>query len=81
MSDPIEPGRQVERILLIVALAVFLFATPLVYWWASDDSPWYVVYLLWCAIIAFGAWIWEGPEDEPPPQLMILPTKNSVKIA
>jgi hypothetical protein len=43
--------------LLVTALALLLFATPVIYWWAQDDSPWYLVYVLWLVIIGFTAWL------------------------
>lgn len=52
-----QSGRSVERTILVVALALLLFATPVTYWWAQDDSPWYIVYLLWLIIIALSAWL------------------------
>jgi len=30
---------------------------PLLVWWASDDSPWYLPYLLWLVIIVLAAWL------------------------
>lgn len=32
-------------------------------WWTSKDSPWYIPYLLWLAIIVFIAWIQRRHHD------------------
>jgi len=45
-----------ESVVLIVALALVLFATPVVFAWAHEGSPWYLVYLLWLFVIGLGAW-------------------------
>lgn len=42
---------------LIGLLAMLLFASPLLSWWARDDHPWYVLYLLWLIVIGLGALI------------------------
>lgn len=42
--------------LLIFALAVFLFNSPLNSWWASLSLPWYMVFILWAVIIVLVAW-------------------------
>ena len=47
----------IERVILIVALALLLFASPVIYWWAQDDSPWFGIYLLWLLIIGLSAWL------------------------
>ena len=51
-----QPSRPLERTVLVVALALFIFATPVIYWWAQDDSPWYLIYFLWLIVIALSAW-------------------------
>lgn len=43
-----------DTAVLASLLAVVLFASPLVTWWSGPDSPWYLPYLLWLAIIALG---------------------------
>ena len=46
----------VERVILLLVVALFLFATPVIYAWAQDDSPWYLAYVLWFGVIAWIAW-------------------------
>jgi hypothetical protein len=50
----------VERALLVLALTLGLFASPVIYVWARDGSPWYLVYLLWLAVIMLGGWVGRG---------------------
>lgn len=42
---------------LIALLGLLFFASPLVDWWASDGSPWYVPYLLWGLVTALAGLI------------------------
>jgi len=53
-----------ERIILVFAVALLLFVTPVLYVWAWDDSPWYVVYLLWFFIIGLSAWMYFTRRDD-----------------
>lgn len=56
MRLPPNTGRPIDSTLLLFAFALFLLVSPLVGWWASDHSPWYLPYLLWFAIIGLVAW-------------------------
>ena len=58
------PGQYFERVILITALALLLFATPVIYWWAQDDSPWFLVYLLWLIMILLSAWLYFTQRDD-----------------
>lgn len=52
--------------LILVALALVLFASPFVYWWTNPDMPWYVPYLLWLGVIFLGGWSqWRRSHHEP----------------
>lgn len=57
------PDKTIERTLLLVLLAVALFASPVMIAWAHDHSPWFVPYVLWAAIIAGAAWIGRRRKD------------------
>ena len=62
MND--KPTRQpLERTILVVAVALLLFVTPVLYAWARDNSPWYVIYLLWLFIIGLSAWLYFTRRD------------------
>lgn len=54
MTRATQKRRAVERLLLVLALTLALFASPLVFLWARDGSPWYLVYLLWLFVIVLG---------------------------
>ena len=58
------PGQLLERVILVTALALLLFVTPVIYWWAQDDSPWFLVYLLWLALIVLSAWLYFTQRDD-----------------
>lgn len=49
--------------MLLVLLALVLFASPAMFAWAQDDSPWYIPYVLWFAVIAALAWISHRRKD------------------
>lgn len=57
MRLPPETGPHLDSTILLFLLAIFLFVSPLVQWWASDDSPWYLPYLIWFGIITLVAWV------------------------
>ena len=57
MRLPPEITRQLDTIVLLFMLALFLMASPLLSWWAGEGSPWYLPYLIWSGIIALAAWL------------------------
>ena len=54
MQLPPDSERNLDRVVLVFALALFLLVSPLKHWWAADGSPWLMPYLLWLGIIALG---------------------------
>ena len=50
-------GRGLDRVIILFLFALFLLVSPLLGWWAADDSPWYLPYLLWLALIVLCAWL------------------------
>jgi hypothetical protein len=42
---------QLDRVIILFLFALFLLLSPLVEWWAADDSAWYTPYLLWGLLI------------------------------
>ena len=52
-----DPIRLRESAFLLALFALFLFATPLTIWWASDGAHWLVPYMLWLLVILLGAWL------------------------
>ena len=53
-----------ERVVLVVALALLLFATPVLHIWAHHASPWYLIYVIWLVIIGLSAWLYFTPSDD-----------------
>ncbi len=43
-----------DRVVLLFLFALFLLLSPIINWWAADDSPWYAPYLIWALLIALG---------------------------
>ncbi|QYZ65016.1 MAG: UTP--glucose-1-phosphate uridylyltransferase [endosymbiont of Escarpia spicata] len=56
-----QPGQEnrpiYDKTILLVLFILFLFASPVVYWWTNPGSPWYLPYLLWLVAILLGALI------------------------
>jgi hypothetical protein len=52
MAHPPQNERQLDRVILLFLLALFLLVSPLLEWWAADGNPWYVPYLIWLGLIA-----------------------------
>jgi hypothetical protein len=40
-----------DRVILLLLFALFLLLSPIIDWWAADDSPWYAPYLIWGVLI------------------------------
>jgi len=51
------PERQLDHTLAVGLLILLLLSAPVMIWWTSPESPWYVPYLIWLAIITVIAWI------------------------
>lgn len=46
-----EIDQQLDRVVILFLFALFLLLSPIVGWWAADDSPWYAPYLIWGLLI------------------------------
>ncbi len=57
MERPPEIDPPTDILTLLILFGVMLFTSPLVFWWAHQNSPWYVPYLLWLLLIGLGAWL------------------------
>lgn len=55
MAAPNDRDPRYDRVLLLFLLGLFLLISPLMNWWAADDSPWYAPYLLWLGLIGLAA--------------------------
>lgn len=51
MLRPADSEIQLDKVILLFLFALFLLLSPLINWWAADDSPWYAPYLIWLSII------------------------------
>ncbi len=56
MTPKPESESALDKVVLLFLFALFLLISPLVEWWAADDSPWYLPYLLWLGLIGLGFW-------------------------
>lgn len=51
------PDKTIERTLLLVLFMLVLFVSPVIFAWASNNSPWYTPYILWAGVVAAAAYI------------------------
>jgi hypothetical protein len=57
MRLPTDSDIPLDRVILLLLLALFLLVSPLLDWWARDDAPWYLPYLIWSGLIALTWWL------------------------
>lgn len=57
MDLPPDSDKHLDRVVLLFLFALFLLISPLLQWWAADDSPWYLPYLLWLLVIGLTFWL------------------------
>ncbi len=55
MTSKPEPGKPLTSLVLVFLFGLMMYATPFLTWWAVEDSPWYLPYLIWLIIIALVA--------------------------
>jgi len=55
MAQPRHKLRYLDAVMIVFLLAALLFASPVIYLWTTANSPWYVPYLLWLAVIICAA--------------------------
>ncbi|MEJ2609443.1 MAG: UTP--glucose-1-phosphate uridylyltransferase [Candidatus Thiodiazotropha sp.] len=55
------PNQQIDRTLALGLLILLLFSTPIMMWWTTPGSPWYLPYLLWLGVIIIIAWMNHKP--------------------
>ena len=51
MRETPPPERQLDRTLALGLLILLVLSTPIMIWWTTPGSPWYIPYLLWFTII------------------------------
>lgn len=52
METPGSNGGRLDSVVLLLVLALFLFASPFTVWWAGAGLPWYFPFALWALLIA-----------------------------
>jgi|GEM_PF-2586614 len=55
VSNPREPERAADLVLLGFVTGVLVLATPLRGLWASPESPWWLPFAVWLAVIVVAA--------------------------
>jgi fatty acid desaturase len=56
MREP-PPDRHIDRTVALALLILLLFSAPIMNWWTSPNSPWYLPYIIWMVVICIIAWI------------------------
>lgn len=51
MRSGADNGKFLNLVLVAFIIAAFVFASPFHQWWMVPETPWYVPYLIWLAII------------------------------
>lgn len=51
-----DTGRQLDSVILLFLFALFLLISPFTFWWATNESPWFLPYLLWFGLILLIVW-------------------------
>ncbi|MDX1431718.1 MAG: hypothetical protein R3286_04640 [Gammaproteobacteria bacterium] len=57
--------KYLDLVLVVFIVTAFVFASPFHILWMTDETPWYVPYLLWLGVIAVTAIIqtWRGRHE------------------
>ena len=65
MKFPSYSERFIDRVILLFLFALFLFASPLVDWWAGGGAPWFTPYLLWLLLLILVMYLLQrgAPDD------------------
>jgi hypothetical protein len=57
MKRPSEPDAPAMPSLLVFAIAVLVFGSPLRRLWLAEGAPGYLPFLVWLGVIALGGWV------------------------
>jgi len=57
MRLPKDNDKPIDKVILLLLLALFLLVSPFMSWWANPDAPWYRPYLIWLFIIVLTWWL------------------------
>ncbi|MES9969364.1 MAG: UTP--glucose-1-phosphate uridylyltransferase [Candidatus Thiodiazotropha sp.] len=56
MREP-PPDRHIDRTVALALLILLVFSAPIMTWWTSPNTPWYIPYVIWMAVVCIIAWI------------------------
>lgn len=51
MDNRPQRAQRTETVLLLLAFALLLWASPFFHWWATAERAWYLPYLVWGVLI------------------------------
>lgn len=57
MRLPRDNDKPIDKVILLLLLALFLLVSPFMAWWANVGASWYRPYLIWFLIIALTWWL------------------------
>ena len=65
MRPASDNGKYLNLVLVAFLVAVFVFASPFYLLWMTPDTPWYVPYLIWLAVIVMTGVVqlWRGRHE------------------
>lgn len=65
MRPASDNGKYLNLVLVAFLVAVFVFASPFHLLWMTSDTPWYVPYLIWLAVIVMTGVVqlWRGRHE------------------
>ena len=65
MRPRAENGKFLNLVLVAFIVAAFVFASPFHLLWMTPETPWYVPYLIWLAVIVMTAIVqrWRGRHE------------------
>ncbi|MDX1608831.1 MAG: hypothetical protein R3225_01780 [Halofilum sp. (in: g-proteobacteria)] len=55
MEPDSTPGGRLDAVVLLLVVALALFASPFTTWWATAGLPWYFPFVLWALLIGLVA--------------------------
>ncbi len=65
MGPGADNGKSLNLVLVTFIVAVFLFASPFRLLWMAPETPWYVPYVIWLAVIVMTGIVqyWRGRHE------------------
>ena len=63
MRLPKDYDKPIDKVILLLLLALFLLVSPFMAWWANTEASWYRPYLIWSLIIGLTWWLQHNSKD------------------